>query len=415
MNKNLITVLAVALLLNAWMAAPLRAADEPIEIERTTELGVPPTPIAIVGFTGEVARVLNFDLTVMGFISVAPESANYILSGSDNENVQAKLSLVGQTSKSATGVSTRTSVPKSTLFSKSYVGSTLRGQAHRLADDVVQKITGVNGIAEMNGQIARIAFKVANGPTGEIYVSDFDGHDAAPATRDNSLVAAPCWVPGHFALFYTTYKRGPAELYYQDLRSAERRVFDSSPGMIGSAAVSPDGRKVAFISAKTGRVNLYVRNVDGSDTRQLTFTPEDDSSPCWSPDGRWICYASKGNERRALSRISVDGGAPQRISTAGFYNPSEPDWSPDGQWIAFTSQNSAGFDICVVPAKGGQATRIVSGMDPSWAPNSRTLIFVRRNGGIDTLSLLDVPTKQVKDVPRVSGSSSSNSQPSWAR
>jgi hypothetical protein len=68
----------------------------------------------------------------------------------------------------------------------------------------------------------------------------------------------------------------------------------------------------------------------------------------------------------------------------------------------------------VVPAAGGTATMLVEGEDPSWASNSRTLIYGRRKGGNYTLSLLDVPTKQYKDVSRISGSSS-QSQPSWAR
>jgi TolB protein len=92
----------------------------------------------------------------------------------------------------------------------------------------------------------------------------------------------------------------------------------------------------------------------------------------------------------------------------------EPDWSPDGKLIAFTTLTGAGFQICVVEAKGGNATVLVEGEDPSWAPNSRTLIYSRRAGGRQVLSLLDVPTKQVKDIPRISGSSS-QSQPSWAR
>jgi TolB protein len=92
----------------------------------------------------------------------------------------------------------------------------------------------------------------------------------------------------------------------------------------------------------------------------------------------------------------------------------EPDWSPDGKWIAFTTLTGAGFQICVVEANGGNATVLVEGEDPSWSPNSRTLVFSRRAGGRQVLSLLDVPTKQVKDIPRISGSSS-QSQPSWAR
>jgi TolB protein len=395
-------------------AAPGSRAQDTIEINQEAKLGVPPTPITVTGFTGEVASVLKFDLAVMGFISVPAGSANYELSGSDMGNVVAQLDLVGDLSKTHDGADIRATGSKSVLFSRSYQGGAMRAQAHRLADDVVLKITGVNGIAEANGQISKIAFKVENGTGGEIYVSDFDGHNAMAATADHTIVAAPCWVPGRFALYYTSYKLGPLCIWYQDLRSGARKNFADYPGLVGSAAVSPDGRKVAMVLARSGSVNIYVGDADGGGVKQLTFTTEENSSPCWSPDGKWICFASKVNERRALSRVPAEGGHMERIPTGGISNPSEPDWSPDGKWIAFTSQYLGGFNICVVPAEGGTAIPLVSGEDPSWAPNSRTLIFVRRGGGGNrTLSLLDVPTKQVKDVPRVSGSS--NSQPSWAK
>jgi TolB protein len=113
-----------------------------------------------------------------------------------------------------------------------------------------------------------------------------------------------------------------------------------------------------------------------------------------------------------LCKVPASGGATERITTGDVSNPTEPDWSPDGKWIVFTAQMGS-FEICVVPATGGKATVLVSGEDPSWAPNSRTVVFARRrSSGGRSLSLLDVPTKQVKDVPRISGS---NSQPSWAR
>ena len=388
-------------------------ADDVIEISKSTELGTPPTPIAIVGFTGEVASVLKFDLSVMGFLPVAEGSANYVLSGSNEGVVHGMLSLVGDPSKFRAGDVISATAGRTVKFNKEYRGGSLRVQAHVLADDVVLSITGVNGIAEKNGRIAQIAFKGEAGSGSEIFVSDFDGHNPGAATQDHSIVAAPCWDYGHFALFYTSYKLGSLHLFFQDLSSGERRVVADYPGMIGSPAVSPDGRKVAIVLAKSGAPNIYVVDADGTGLRQLTFTKEDNSSPCWSPDGQWICFASKVNERRALSKVSVNGGPLQTINTSGFPSPSEPDWSPDGKWIAFTSQTS-GFNICVVPAAGGPATELVAGEDPSWAPNSRTLVFVRRNRGTSTLSLLDVPTKQVKDVPRVSGTAS-NSQPSWAR
>ncbi len=391
MNKKLSIITALVFLLagNSLLA-------QEIVIDSHTAPGLtPPTPITITGFSGEVETALKFDLTVMGFTNVPAGSANYILFGSSSgESVEGHLTLAGA---------------RSVLLSKIYSGSSLRRQAHRLADDVVLKLTGINGIAE-----TKVAFKVDTGRTSEIYISDFDGHNAQEVTRDGTVVAAPCWVPGRLALYYTSYKLGTPDIFYQNLTTGERRNYAHYPGMNSSAAVSPDGRRVAMILSKGGSPDVYVCDADGSHLKQLTATREDESSPCWSPDGQWICYATKIEGRRVLSKVSAEGGPAQRIPTSGVSNPSEPDWSPDGKWIVFTAQ-MGGFEICVVPAQGGSATLLVSGEDPCWAPNSRTVIFARRSGGNRVLSLLDVPTKQVKDVPRVSGSGSSNSQPSWAR
>jgi len=215
------------------------------------------------------------------------------------------------------------------------------------------------------------------------------------------------------ALYYGTYKLNHADIAYHNVSTKERRAFANFGGSNMSPAPSPDGSKVAMILSRDGWTDLYVSNSDKSDLRRLTKSPQDESSPCWSPDSRWICYASKEKEHRALHKVSPSGGAPQVIRTTGVLNPTEPDWSPDGKWIAFTAQMGS-FRICVVPAEGGNAIELCEGEDPTWSPNSRTLMCARRTGGGYVLSLLDVPTKQVKDVSRISGSSS-QSQPSWAR
>jgi TolB protein len=112
-----------------------------------------------------------------------------------------------------------------------------------------------------------------------------------------------------------------------------------------------------------------------------------------------------------LAKVPAGGGPVQRISTSGILNPTDPDWSPDGKWIAFTSQ-MGDFDICIVPAGGGTPTVLVAGQHPSWSPNSRTLVLNRDTGYRQSLSVLDVMTKQVKDIGRISGN---DSQPVWAK
>jgi TolB protein len=382
-----------ALLVSGLLSACSSALSADITITGTGGPGdTKPIWVSMSGFTGEAAQVIQFDLYVQGFGFTNADGAQYLLSGSNNGN------LTGRATDKYT---------KASLVSKAYTGASLRRECHAFADEFVQALQR-KGIAQ-----TKIAFRGENGPNSEIYVADFDGHNAQAVTQDNSLTVAPCWVPGHMALYYTSYKLNHPDVFYHDLSSRERKIFARYGGSNLSPAASPDGRKVAMILSKDGWTDLYVCNSDGTGLKRLTKSPQDESSPCWSPDGKWICYASKERERRSLSRISPEGGQPQRIPTTGAPNPTEPEYSPDGKWIVFTMMVRT-FQVCVVPAQGGTATVLREGEDPSWAPNSRTVIFTRRQGGQRVLSLLDVMTKQVKDVSRISGISS-QSQPSWAR
>ncbi len=357
----------------------------------------PPVPVSLEGFSGEVLDVLKFDLYVQGFSFVAPDAAQYQVSGNNSGNV--------------TGSVTDRVAKHAVLPPRTYTGTSLRRQAHAFADDIVLAITGKKGIGQ-----TRIAFKVqptGSGP-GEIYVSDFDGRNYLPVSTDKSIVAAPAWVPGRLALCFTSYQPGNPDIFYQDMTTGQRRILADYSGLNNSAAVSPDGSKVALVSDMTGAVNIWTCNLDRSDLKHLT-TGVEDSSPCWSPDGNWICFATKTKnlEQRRLAKISANGGDVHILNTTGTPSPTEPDWSPDGKWIAFTSQ-MGDFNICVMPADGSAPpTLLVTGEDPSWSPNSRTLVFARRTGGERyVLSVLDVFTKQYKDVSSVSGS---DSEPAWAK
>lgn len=351
-----------------------------------------PVPVNLSGFSGEALEVIQFDLIVQGFSFTNAEAAQYLLSGSANGN------LVGRA---------QDRLNKNFLVNKSYSGASLRRRAHVFVDDFLAAL-GRKGIGN-----TRIAFTHDTGANSEIYIADFDGFNAQPATKDNSIAKSPCWVPGKSELFYTSHHENSPFIYHHNIITTNRRRVAAFPGSNLSPAVSPDGRRVAMILSKSGTVDLYVADLNGKQLNRLTRSRDDESSPCWSPDGKWICYAGKVNERRALLRIPASGGEPVRISTSGALSPTEPDWSPDGKWIAFTQQRRGGFDVCVVRAEGGSATVLVEGEDPSWAPNSRTLIYARRDSrGGKVLSMLDVPTKQTKTISRISGK---NSQPSWAK
>jgi TolB protein len=378
-----------ALLAVLWLGTLLvRAAEPPLVIDREAGRVI---AISFTGFSGEVLSTLKFDLEIVGFTNASPDHAQYLISGRNEGHVEGQVT---------------DRYNKSIVLAKAYTGGTLRSQAHALADDIVFALRAVKGIAQ-----TKIAFKVAAGDTSEIYVADYDGHNAIAVTRDRSIVAAPCWVPGRRMLYYTSYKLGNPDIYSHDLATGARKIVARYTGLNTSAAVSPDGRRVAMILSKGGSPDVYVAAPDGSNLKQLTHTREDESSPCWSPDGQTVCFVSRQTGRAAIYTIPVNGGAMSRLRTDGVSGVTEPDWSPDGKLIVFTT-TTGGFNICVAPVRGGEAQVLAAGQDPSWAPNSRTVIFSRGVRNRRVLSLLDVPTKRVKDIAQISGSCS---QPSWAK
>jgi len=379
------------------LRTPLSAADESLDVTGYKDaLGfLKPVPVNISGFTGEADVVLKNDLVFMGVKHVPVEQAQYLVTGSNAGRVEGRLV---------------NKLTKSQLLAKAYTGGSTRAQIHALADDIAKILTQLPGIAQ-----TKMAFKAESGPgRSEIYIADYDGFGPQSVTQDGSIVAGPTW-SGRSALLYSSYKLGNPYVFSHQLTSGARASVARHPGGNYSPAVSPNGTHVAMILSKGGSPDLYVANIDGSGLKQLTTTREAEFSPCWSPDGKTICYGSR--ERGATLLFSISpwgGGGPRQLKTLGAPSPTEPDWSPDGKWIAFTSQTRT-FQICIVPANGGEggtAIVLVEGEDPSWAPNSRALLYCRGRDHAKTLSLLDVPTKQVKSLPRIL---ESNSQPSWAK
>jgi TolB protein len=377
---------------SVFLAAAAYAQQELDITKEVTGGWPPPVPISISGFTGEVDAVLKQDIVFMGMENVTPAKAKFLVTGNNASRVEGRV--IDKFDN------------KMKLAPKGYTGGTLRAQAHAFADDVALAITGKPGIAQ-----TKIAFKVESGPRlSEVYVADYDGFNARQVTPDHSAVAAPTWA-SRTMLLYASYKLGPVYVYSHDLPTGARRAVARYPGMNSSPAVSPDGRRVALILSKNGNPDLFVSDLEGGNLKQLTTTREAESSPCWSSDGQTICFVSRERGPAALYTVLATGGAMRRLPTVGAPSPTEPDWSPDGKWIAFTSL-TRDFSICIVPAQGGNAIFVTEGEDPSWAPNSRALIFCKGHDHAKSMYLLDVPTKRVKSIGRIL---ESNSQPSWAR
>jgi TolB protein len=160
----------------------------------------------------------------------------------------------------------------------------------------------------------------------------------------------------------------------------------------GSAAWSPDGRRIVF-SAVVWNVgdHLFVKQLGGG-VRQITRGRDiyDDTFtyPTWSPDGRRIAavrtdWGFARPSYDALVVMRADGTRKRVVFDRGRLSIRNPTWSPDGKSIAFerTDVSSTGADpnLYVVSARGGPARRIAydggSQDDPDWSPDGRLIAF----------------------------------------
>src|SRR5688572_10243977 len=132
--------------------------------------------------------------------------------------------------------------------------------------------------------------------------------------------------------------------------------------------------KIAF--ARSG--NIYTINPDGSGLEQLTSTGKD-GEPAWSANGRRIAFTSDRDGNSEVYVMDANGAGQQNLTNHPA-DDSHPAWSPDGRRIAFDRLTpGVGYDIHVMDAGGGGATKITEGVDPVWSPDGQRIAFVLVN------------------------------------
>ena len=114
-------------------------------------------------------------------------------------------------------------------------------------------------------------------------------------------------------------------------------------GVGGGAAISQDGRTIAFVAARADVPQLWVRPLDSVTARELPGT-DGARYPFWSPDGQALAFFADGK----LKRIGIAGGASTILADAP--EPRGGTWIADGT-IVFGPGNTG--LLFRVPSSGG--------------------------------------------------------------
>ncbi|MDA2924651.1 protein kinase, partial [Acidobacteria bacterium AH-259-L09] len=124
-------------------------------------------------------------------------------------------------------------------------------------------------------------------------------------------------------------------------------------------AVSPDGRRVAFVASNAeGEKTLWVRPLDSLEAVMLRGT-EDAWSPFWSPDSSFLAFFAAGK----LKKIDISGGPATTICDIPGGRIGTGLWRPDHS-IFFSVRVPGGrtAPMQVVSASGGRPTAPTTAM-----------------------------------------------------
>ena len=165
-------------------------------------------------------------------------------------------------------------------------------------------------------------------------------------------------------------------------------AFDAGP-----MALSPDGRRVAFVATSSGANMLWVRPLSGVSAQPLAGT-DGALYPFWSPDSRFLGFFANGK----LKKIEASGGPPQTLADATSGRGGA--WNRDGVILFAPASRDS---IHRVSSAGGEASPVTkldvaasefSHRWPVFLPDGRRFLYLAQTNmggyeknGIFTASL----------------------------
>jgi Tol biopolymer transport system component len=198
---------------------------------------------------------------------------------------------------------------------------------------------------------------------------------------------------------------------------ATHHIRINTPRNTLDAALSPDGKYVAYVTREAERQTVWLKQLPtNTDTQIVPPAEMSYRYLTFSPDGNYLYYhANKKNEPRALYQMSAAGG-PARKLPVRLTHPFS--FSPDGKRLAFVRRPSdVERAVIVSDVDGGEeqvlaTVKLPEAFDPigpSWSPDGKTIVCA----GSNDADVYNLPSYTPVEVRLADGTIKPITQRTW--
>lgn len=364
----------------------------PIAVATFADEGIAPQQVSAI-IRDDLARSGYFKLIEVGSVISETSPVNF----GDWKSRGAEVLVVGSVQKLSDGrfdvrYKLLDTIKSSTLsgFSLAALPANTRLTAHKIADDIYEKLLGVRGVFS-----TRVAYVTKAGAEYRLEIADADGDGIQVALRSHEPIISPAWSPDGTKLAYVSFEAKKPVVYVQNLITRERTVIANYKGSNSAPAWSPDGSKLAIALSRDGLTQIYSVSANGTGLQRLTSTSGIDTEPQFSADGQYIYFLSDRSGGPQIYRMGANGGEAKRVTFGGSYNIT-PRISPDGNTLAYISRRDGKFQLYSLDLASSQEQRLsdtVKDESPSFSPNGRYIMYATESGRRGSLAVVSIDGK----------------------
>lgn len=270
--------------------------------------------------------------------------------------------------------------------------SALRDMAHLVSDAVYEKLTGIPGAFS-----TRIVYVLARDLGTKdvkfnLEMADADGARPRTLLESREPILSAAWSPDGKKVAYVSFEGGKPSIILQEIATGQRSKLTDFPGLNSAPAFSPDGNQLAIVLSRDGDPEIYTMNIATRELKRITRQRGIDTEPSWTADGKSLIFTSDRGGKPQIYQIDLASGMTQRLTFEGDYN-ARGRMLPDGKHLVFVHRNDGVFHIAVMDLQRGRLMVLTStSLDesPSIAPNGTMLIYATQDRGRGILAVVSI-------------------------